>query len=332
MLSGRPVSPVPFPLTSSPPSRLRAINQHQQPPHTIPPSPSSSSSARPISWSLSSISQLTLSHSPLRIHPSSLSHTSPLLLSSPPSPVPRDDVIEGMSLSTGSIFERDVESVLPPLGLDAQQATQLAIPPVLDQAAHLLSITDHPQSIIIDQPPIKTELHNRFRTLSKLFNPAKLYQSPSPSSSKPERKSNRSFTTSNTTRQHRTRGMIPFKISTLPTTLPAMNPSSDTATISGPSSPRSLSPTPSFGIGRSIINSFSEPELNSKPAQNNFQNPIISHQPRQTRLSFMSYADLINSERFGWARQNSCHELGCLWLDPISMEDYSKDEAEVLSE
>ncbi|KAI8450247.1 hypothetical protein BY996DRAFT_6417566 [Phakopsora pachyrhizi] len=94
-----------------------------------------------------------------------------------------------------------------------------------------------------------------------------------------------------------------------------MNPLSDTATISDPSSPRLFTPTPSLGIGWSTINSFSEPELNSKLAQNNFQNPIISHKPCQTRLSFMSYADLINSERFGWACQSSCHELGCLWLD-----------------
>ncbi|KAG0145544.1 hypothetical protein CROQUDRAFT_658463 [Cronartium quercuum f. sp. fusiforme G11] len=305
------------------------------------PSPKSDlASHRPVSWTFSSVSEMTNpTHSiktsapshgphlsrpvtPVRAQPASTlihspSHSLLVLASGPPSPVPRDDIIEGMSASTSSIFERDVELLEPTL--TAHDAIELAVPSVLDEAFEVLATTD-PKHIIIDPSPIELQNHS-----SPLFDlpctpprkrlglgwigsdlglgsePSMSLGQASPSS--PGNSWDRSSP------------------SALPSSLPGLHhqlhSACDSMSISDLGSPRSLSPISTDGVGVGIGNQQRSPTkhepnqygiLPPSPLQ-----PFMTMTPETghrrlasadtissgstNRLSFMSYADLINSER-----------------------------------
>ncbi|EFP91173.2 uncharacterized protein PGTG_16918 [Puccinia graminis f. sp. tritici CRL 75-36-700-3] len=304
----------------------------------------------------------------------------PIPLSHPPSPIPRDDIIEGMSASTGSIFERDVENF--DASLTAQEAIQLAVPPVLDEAIEALA-TVSPENILVDQIPLEYHLFNSTLSAnstdhtqpsspnnnnSNNNNNPSLPASSSSSSSPHNQLSAISSSTPTAAHHHHQSHSVPsypFPSFNSPAQLSPSPPSShppppsppsipprlhhqtlsctsDTASISDPSSPRSLSPTPSFKIGRSMVTQLatdpdSFPTLTAHnnhpliPAEILSTNALLKNeqpatllspvQPvqqilftkndnnkpdqetpqtfrqRKTCISFMSYVDILNSER-----------------------------------
>ncbi|KAH9449899.1 hypothetical protein MJO28_014147 [Puccinia striiformis f. sp. tritici] len=215
-----------------------------------------------------------------------------------PSPIARDDIIEGMSASTASIFERDVQHFHSTL--TAQEAIQLAVPPVLDQAIQALA-TLSTENILIDQIPLDYHLFTNSIDQQQ--------QQPQSSSTPTQSISAYPFPS-----------VYPHPPLS-PASLPPLSPrlhhqtiscTSDTASTSDPSSPRSLSPTPSYRLGRSMVTQLSDqdsmPTHHHIPTEilgttKNKQQPIIiqdrhgSSPARKTRISFMSYVDILNSER-----------------------------------
>lgn len=237
------------------------------------------------------------------------------------------------SASTGSIFERDVEHL--DASLTAQDAIQLAVPPVLDEAIEALA-TLPPENILIDQIPLQYHLANT-NLSPKVFHSTRTTSTTDPFSL------NTSSSTPTTTLHHPPSNftLYPFplllnnnnnnnnnhSLTQQPSDPPAlchqtMSCTSDTASISDPSSPRSLSPTPSYKIGRSMVTQLTDSDsipiltTNCSPQplitnQNKQQIPLLPsslpnhHHPnnikpnreRKTCISFMSYVDVLNSER-----------------------------------
>lgn len=270
-----------------------------------------------------------------------------------PSPAPRDDIIEGMSLSTSSIFERDVEHF--EAALTAQDAIQLAVPPVLDEAIEVLA-TVPPEQIMVDQIPLQVHLFNQTPSpvgidstpsspthqstppvqlpITANSNRFGLYQpSPIPSSSSalhPRARSISSYPFPTGSDSDQPISMNPSACPSRDNGAPSSPPitrfhhqpmscTSDTASISDPSSPRSLSPTPSFMVGRSMFTQLADHDANATPMCTHtvlpltelssnppskapgFTSSTIGNQPhlreRKTCISFMSYVDILNSER-----------------------------------
>ncbi|WAR62934.1 hypothetical protein PtB15_18B16 [Puccinia triticina] len=229
----------------------------------------------------------------------------PIPLSRSPSPIARDDIIEGMSASTGSIFERDVEHF--DASLTAQEAIQLAVPPVLDEAIEALA-TVSPENILVDQMPLQYHLFHSSLPPNPIHPPASPPPNPLPTPAYP----------------------FPQLSPSPPSSFPPIPPrlhhqtlscTSDTASISDPSSPRSLSPTPSFKIGRSMVTQLTtdlDAIATNHPAEISIStNALLKNKEknesaflpaahsgggrklrqRKTCISFMSYVDVLNSER-----------------------------------
>ncbi|EGG05044.1 uncharacterized protein MELLADRAFT_72241 [Melampsora larici-populina 98AG31] len=224
--------------------------------------------------------QLTPKHlpnSPFQSNKSNLiqspTHTLLLLGSGPPSPTPRDDIIEGMSTSTSSIFERDVELLEP--NLTAHEATQLAIPSVLDEAVEILTSTTHPEDIILDSSiPSTPPLIRKRPGLDQQISPISsvLDDPPSPL---------------NFHNHHHHQLSDSISSISFTTNLNESN-----------GSPESSSSSPSI-IPLSSLNFEPKSDSHSTLIQPRQTSSILHdhHGSSSNRLNFMSYADLINSER-----------------------------------
>ncbi|KAH9816439.1 hypothetical protein DFH28DRAFT_1220519 [Melampsora americana] len=253
------------------------LDESKQQDSSIPITPPSQTQTQPIIFS-SNQTPLTPKHllnSPFQSNKSnriqSPTHTLILLGSGPPSPTPRDDIIEGMSTSTSSIFERDVEFLEP--NLTAHEATQLAIPSVLDEAVEVLTSTTNPEDIILDlSTPSTPPLIRKRPGLDQQISPISsiLEDPPSPLNLKHHQLSDSISSISFPPHLNDSIG-LPDSLSSSPSIQPMAN-------FHFESKPESNSTSTQLG----------------KPLSVNHDHHIGFN---SNRLSFMSYADLINSER-----------------------------------